>query len=66
MAWSFVIIFRLPFSWMMTFSRSALVRTVAGLMLPFGLPFGFPDFPFLNRELRADLPKVIGLTSSTI
>jgi len=42
---SLVICFRLPFSLMTTISRSARNKVVATFRVPFGRPFGLPDFP---------------------
>jgi len=51
-----VIIVRLPFSLMTTFSRNVFSKTVAKLSRPFGRPRGLPDVPFLNLEYAGGFP----------
>src|SRR5882724_9455548 len=53
---SLVIIVRLPFSLMTTFSRNVFSKTVAKLSRPFGRPRGLPDVPFLNLECTGGVP----------
>src|SRR5207248_8374428 len=60
---SLVMIFRLPFSLIMTFSRKVFSRTAATFSAPFGRPRGFPDSPFLNCECAGGFRYPTGYSS---
>src|SRR6202030_3750218 len=50
-----VIVFRLPFSLITTFSRNVFINTVAILRLPLGRPCGLPDCPGWKRDFAGGL-----------
>src|SRR5438445_9082753 len=60
---SLVIIFRLPFSLITTFSRKVFSNTVAKFRVPLGRPCGFPDSPFLNCECTGGFRYPTGQSS---